>query len=225
MRNKFLRNLSVICTASMLNYGCYIFQGKNNTANYNSSPLSVDDLVLEEEQLNISDLLEKENGKIEKNIYGLQVIEKRKGKKDDYILRYCRIFNVDDYLPETYNCFYMIKSIIKVESSGNSKARSHKGAIGDMQLMPGTAKELRVNPYDPEENIAGGTKYFRDLLRYYNRDIYSALAAYNAGPGNVDNAIKRSGSLYFSVYRWRLEDETKVFPKKVLEKYKKLVGE
>lgn len=81
----------------------------------------------------------------------------------------------------------VIKSIIEVESGYDPLARSSKGAMGLMQLMPGTAQDLGVaDPWDPTENITAGTKYFSWLLRKYNGNLMKALAAYNAGPAVVD---------------------------------------
>jgi len=82
----------------------------------------------------------------------------------------------------------VIKSIIEVESGFDPMAHSSKGAMGLMQLMPETAQELGVtDPWDPTENITGGTKYISWLLRKYNGDLTKALAAYNAGPNAVDS--------------------------------------
>lgn len=89
---------------------------------------------------------------------------------------------------QTYNVdIRLLKALAKQESNFDSNAVSCAGAIGIMQLMPDLAQSMGVtNAYDPEQNIMGGAKYLSQLLTQYDQDITLALAAYNAGPGNVE---------------------------------------
>jgi soluble lytic murein transglycosylase-like protein len=78
-----------------------------------------------------------------------------------------------------------VRSVARIESDLRQDAVSNKGAIGLMQLMPGTAAVLGVDAHNPEDNVLGGAKFLRELLLRYNGDPALALAAYNAGPGAV----------------------------------------
>jgi soluble lytic murein transglycosylase-like protein len=80
----------------------------------------------------------------------------------------------------------LIRSVMAAESGFQVEALSPKGAIGLMQLMPGTALTLGVDAYDPAQNVDAGARYLRDLLEKYQGGLRHALAAYNAGPGAVD---------------------------------------
>lgn len=105
----------------------------------------------------------------------------------------------------------IVHSVARAESAYKPDAISHKGAIGVMQLMPGTAASLQADPYDPEQNIEAGARYLRELLIRYDGDSAKALAAYNAGPGAVDK--------YNGVPPYR---ETVSYVDKVLKTYSKL---
>jgi soluble lytic murein transglycosylase-like protein len=97
---------------------------------------------------------------------------------DDIIGEHCRTQGVRPDL---------VKAVMQVESAFNPRARSPKGALGLMQLMPATARQYGVDdPFDPGQNVRGGVAYLRHLLDRYNNNEQLALAAYNAGPGAVD---------------------------------------
>lgn len=100
---------------------------------------------------------------------------------------------------------YLVRAVIKHESSFNSRAVSAKGAQGLMQLMPQTAREVGVrNSFDPVQNIDGGTRYLRQMIDQFG-SLYTALLAYNAGPGKVS--------------RGRIPSESHRYASRVLHSY------
>ncbi len=107
--------------------------------------------------------------------------------------------------------------VAKAESNYQVHARSPKGAIGLMQLMPETAASLNADPHDPVQNVEAGTRYLRDLLLKYKDhpdQLRRALAAYNAGPGAVDR--------YNGVPPYR---ETQLYVHKIVDAYRKTSAE
>jgi membrane-bound lytic murein transglycosylase B len=121
---------------------------------------------------------------------------------DDAIEQAARRHNVDANL---------VRALIRVESNFNSKAVSRKGAMGLMQLMPSTARQLKVtNPFDPDQNVDAGVRHLKSLLQDFNGNVRLSLAAYNAGAGTVHrsagipnyaetrNYVNRITSLYNS---------------------------
>jgi soluble lytic murein transglycosylase-like protein len=125
------------------------------------------------------------------------------GRVDNLIRHYGKLHGVDPYL---------IYCLMSQESSFVASATSHKGAQGLMQLMPGTAARYGVtNPYDVEQNIKGGTRYLKDLLKMFNGRVDLALAGYNAGEG----AVMKYGN------KIPPYDETRNYVRLILKRYTK----
>jgi hypothetical protein len=133
-----------------------------------------------------------------------------------YLMRGCGIFPQSSYDPQIrlscqrYGLDYnLVKAVISAESAFDPRAISPKGAMGLMQLMPETSKDMGVaNPFDPYQNIDGGVRYLRGLLNRFNNNVVHALAAYNAGPESVQK--------YGGIPPY---DETQVYVQRVLDYY------
>lgn len=106
----------------------------------------------------------------------------------------------------------LVAAIAEQESGFNQSAQSEAGAMGIMQLMPGTAEGLGVDPSDLRGNLEGGAKYLRQMLDKYDGDVEKALAAYNAGPGSLDSV---NGDIS------KLSGETQKYVPSVMERYNK----
>jgi soluble lytic murein transglycosylase len=141
------------------------------------------------------------------NMYRKEVVAPGAGHRSylEIIRRHATSYHLEEAL---------VKAVIKVESDYHPQTVSKKGAQGLMQLIPETARDLRVhNPFDPSENIRGGSEYLRRMLDLFNDDLELALAAYNSGP----TTVKRYGGV--PPY-----DETQNYVKKVkryLDHYRK----
>jgi soluble lytic murein transglycosylase len=119
---------------------------------------------------------------------------------DPHIKMTCKLYGLDCNL---------VRAMILAESGFNPQAVSPKGAMGLMQLMPDTSRDLGVlNPFDPQQNIDGGARYLRMMLDQFGNDTALALAAYNAGPEAV---TKHGGIPPF--------DETQIYVKTVMDFY------
>ncbi len=122
---------------------------------------------------------------------------------DTYIQMTCKSYGIDCNL---------VKAVIRAESGYNARAVSPKGAMGLMQLMPGTSRDMGVsNPFDPGQNIEGGVKYLRMMMDRFRNNLHLALAAYNAGPEAVD---KYGGIPPYN--------ETQVYVRTVMDLYKRI---
>lgn len=149
----------------------YKYTDENGVVCYTDAPLSKNANLVEKNKKEATQSLPKTTGKDSKDSkditnYHSLVHEKATKYKLDPLL---------------------VKAVIKTESNWNEWAVSKKGAIGLMQLMPATAREMNIrNPFNPEENIEGGVRYLRYLLERFNGDLTLALAAYNAGPKWVE---------------------------------------
>lgn len=155
-----------------------------------------------------------------KNIYNFTLKQLYPRKYNEYVERYAEQYEVDPLL---------VYSIIKAESNFNEKAESYSGAKGLMQLMKNTASEFMEEDLnsneemvlEPENNIMLGIKYYSYLYEIYNNNMLLALAAYNAGPGNVnkwidEGIIKPDGSDIENIPF----KETNMYVRKIVNNYK-----
>lgn len=152
--------------------------------------------------------LEKKIGLFDKNPY------------ETYVIKYSKRFIVDSLL---------VKAVMKKESNLNPNAVSNSGAVGLMQIMPKTALEianqLNITGYsdkslkETEINIMFGTYYLRKLLNYYNNNLILALAAYNAGIGNVESWYKKNPEISYKICKIPFK-ETRYYVLSIIFTYK-----
>lgn len=131
------------------------------------------------------------------------VMSSRLQKTELYTMAYCLKYNVD---------YKLVKSVMETESNIKHGKISKEGAIGIMQIMPNTAKELKIDPYNERENIEGGIKYLSIQLKKFSKPE-EAIAAYNAGPKKV---LK-----YHGVPPYK---QTKKYVKQICQLYQKCSG-
>jgi soluble lytic murein transglycosylase-like protein len=131
-----------------------------------------------------------------------EIADGNTGMFDAYIEQYASVHHVDPAI---------VRAMIAAESAFDAEARSHSGAIGLMQLMPATARELGVDPFVPEQNIEGGVRYFAEQLRAFG-GVELALVAYNAGPGYAQRYASGQTALY---------GETRAYVRKVLSRLRR----
>jgi soluble lytic murein transglycosylase-like protein len=125
------------------------------------------------------------------------------------IERVARSYGVDEDL---------VREVVRAESNFNPSATSHAGAKGLMQLMDATAKAMRVrNVYNPDENLAGGTKYLKELIERFDGNVGVALAAYNAGPTRVSRLGITNDEQLMEKYHL-LPEETQRYVEKIMSR-------
>lgn len=150
----------------------YVYVDEQGTRHYTNAPTSN-----RYEEVNLRRLNNEPRRRPVSRKYGKGTVG-NPARYEKYILSAAKVHKLDPLL---------IKAIIKAESDFNRYAVSSSGAQGLMQLMPETAQDMRVdNPFDAQQNINGGTRYFKNLLNAYGNDLSLSLAAYNAGPGRVN---------------------------------------
>ncbi len=171
---KYIYLLLLLCSSGLINFvnmkpalaDIYMRVGKNGTVYFSNVPVS------NNYRLYMKTRQRSNNFKRYNNVLYRKIILKASNK-----------YKVSSRL---------IEAVIKAESGFNDEAVSDKGAEGLMQLMPGTQRQLNVlKPFNPSQNIYGGTEYLKSLIVRYNGDLPLALAAYNAG----SKAVKKYGGI------------------------------